>query len=108
MVMRRTGLPGVLSSSSDVFDRAARHEQSIGMPESNTSALLRGCVRKARIAASLTQEGAALDVGVHLDTLKRWERGEVEPKVGKLLDAPKMGRHFREQWDLVFGARRAA
>ena len=108
MALRRTGLPGQLSSSCDVFDRAARHEQSIGTPESNTSALLRRCVRKARFAASLTLEGAALDVGVHFETIKRWESGKVSPNVAKLLDAPKMGPLFREQWDLAFGGRRAA
>ena len=108
MALRRPGFSAQLSSSCDVFERAARHEQSIGTQESNTSALLRGCVRKARIAASLTLEAAALDVGVHVETLKRWERGSVSPKVDKLLDAPKIGPKFREQWDRAFGARRAA
>lgn len=108
MAMRRPGFPAQLSSSCDVFDRAARHEQRIGMPESNTSTLLRGCVRKARIAASLTLEAASFDVGVHWETIKRWESGKTSPDVQKLLDAPKIGPFFRAQWDLAFGARRAA
>jgi DNA-binding XRE family transcriptional regulator len=109
MVRGRTGLPLQLSSSCDIDrDARARHEQSISTPESNTSARLRGCVRRARFAASLTLEGAALDVGVHFETIKRWESGKVAPNVAKLLDAPKIGPYFREQWDLAFGARRAA
>jgi len=109
MALRRSGLPGeALSSSCDVFERAERHAQSVSTPKTNTSALLRGCVRRARIAASLTQEGAALDVGVHVGTLQRWERGESALDVQKLLDAPKMGPFFCREWDRVFGARRAA
>jgi DNA-binding XRE family transcriptional regulator len=108
MALRRPGFPAKLSSSCDVFERAARHEQSIVTAESPASALLRRCVRRARIAASLTLEGAALDAGVSVDTIKRWERGSASPKVDKLLDAPKLGPHFRAQWDLAFGGRRAA
>ncbi len=108
MVRRRTGFPAELSSSCDVFTRASRHEQSISTAESTTRSLLRACVRRARIAASLNSEGAALDVGVSVGTINRWERGTASPKVEKLLAAPKIGPYFREQWDRAFGVRRAA
>jgi|GEM_PF-3111081 len=109
MALRRPGFSGeALSSSCDVAARRREHEQSIATAESSTSARLRGCVRRARFSASLTLEGAALDVGVHFETIKRWESGKVAPNVAKLLDAPKIGPFFRQEWDRVFSARRAA
>jgi len=109
MVSRRPGLPGeALSSSCNVFERAERHAQNIGTGETRSSALLQECIKCARITCSFTREDAARDIGVSRESLWRWENGLASPKVEKILEAPKMGPAFREQWDRVFGVRRAA
>jgi DNA-binding XRE family transcriptional regulator len=108
MAVRRPGLPGeVLSSSCSVFERGARHEQSIGTSATTTRALLAQCLKRARIAAGLTQEEAALDLG-GLDprTIRRWERGTHRLDQEVLHNGPKMGPAWRVQHDLMFGPTR--
>jgi transcriptional regulator with XRE-family HTH domain len=71
------------------------------------SADLRQCVLRARSAADITQESAALDLGVSVDTIQRWESGSVRPDVAKLLDAPKLGPFFSAELEQMLAARRA-
>lgn len=63
----------------------------------DATAGLRHCVRRARLAAGLSREAAALDVGVSDDSILRWEQGTAEPKCSLLLDAPLMGPFFRAE-----------
>src|SRR4051812_21186975 len=107
MALRRPGFSAELSSSCDVFDRAARsHAQNVGTSATPTRTVLAQCVRRARIAAGLTQENAALDLGVDVRTLRRWESGTHLVDVEVLHDAPKMGPAWRVQHDLMFSPTR--
>lgn len=72
------------------------------------TAELRTAVRRARNSAGLSQEEAALDVGVSPDSISRWENGAAKPDFAKLLDAPIMGPAFSVELDRMLAARRAA
>lgn len=41
-------------------------------------------IKKARLAAGMTQQAAADKIGIHVTRLSQWERG-VEPRSGMLL-----------------------
>jgi AraC-like DNA-binding protein len=95
MVSRRPGLPGeVLSSSCDVFERAARHEQSMGTASRarprNHEAFAREVA--AEVRGFTGQLGAAgwrfIDIATALGCsetqLRAWRDGEVEPRASVL------------------------
>jgi DNA-binding XRE family transcriptional regulator len=80
------------------------HGCKVGAQRGAATAALRICVRRARLAAGLTLEQAARDVGCSEDSISRWERGETEPRFSKLLDAPVMGKFFRAELARVLEA----
>lgn len=83
-------------------------ERKLATTTSRATAELRTAVRRARNSAGLSQEEAALDMGVSHDSVSRWENGDARPDFAKLLDAPKMGPAFSAELERLLAARRAA
>lgn len=67
---------------------AVRHGPSIASSRRSGTATLRCCVRRARLRMGWTQEQAAHECGVSLDTWQRWEAGKTAIRVTVLLDSP--------------------
>ena len=67
---------------------AVRHGPSIASSRRSGTATLRHCVRQARVRLGWTQEQAAFQCGVSLDTWQRWESGKTSIRVTVLLDSP--------------------
>lgn len=81
------------------------HGPSIGGPRKTGTATLRHCVRRARVRLGWTQEQAAFQCGVSLDTWQRWESGKTSIRVTVLLDSP-MADTFLDE--LMLSRQRAA
>ncbi len=67
---------------------ASCHGPSIVSSRRSGTATLRHCVRRARVRLGWTQEQAAFQCGVSLDTWQRWESGKTSIRVTVLLDSP--------------------
>lgn len=84
---------------------AVRHGPSIASSRQSGTATLRHCVRRARVRLGWTQELAAHECGVSLDTWQRWEAGKTAIRVTVLLDSP-MADTFLDE--LMLSRQRAA
>lgn len=84
---------------------AVRHGPSIASSRRSGTATLRHCVRRARVRMGWTQEQAAHECGVSLDTWQRWEAGKTAIRVTVLLDSPVADTFLDE---LMLSRRRAA
>ena len=95
MALRRPGLPSeTLSSSCDVFERPARHVQSIGTPSKvrprNHEAFAREVAAEVRgLTGQLGAAGwrfvdIATALGCSETQLRAWRDGEVEPRASVL------------------------
>ncbi len=52
---------------------------SIGRPKKNQLQYTNSPFKKLRLKAKLSQEQLAGDIGVAVSTIRRWEKGQVEP-----------------------------
>lgn len=82
----------------------ACHASKIGTPRKCGTAVLRHCVRRARVSLGWTQGQAAHACRVSLDTWQRWEAGKTSVRVTVILDSP-MADVFLEE---LMASRRAA
>jgi transcriptional regulator with XRE-family HTH domain len=57
-------------------------------------------MRLERVARFLTLDQVAKDVGIHPNTLARWERGEVEPTASNVVE---LARYYHVSVEYLLG-----